>query len=127
MFGSISMQLVGWSPGREVALASAASAKSRRQILAPQDADEERFDAAMAGRAREPTWSSVVWWVAQARSPTCFPRPISTVSLAGSPGGPVPEKAARLEPCLMLSQPRFSLWRIHSDGQVRPYSLGFQG
>jgi hypothetical protein len=54
MFGSTSMRLVGWSPDREVALASAASAKSRRQILAPRDADEERFDAAMAGRAREP-------------------------------------------------------------------------
>jgi hypothetical protein len=54
MFGSVARRLVGWSPAGEVALATAASARSRRRILAAPDADEKRFDDAMASRVRKP-------------------------------------------------------------------------
>jgi hypothetical protein len=54
MFDRIVMRVVGWSSAREVALAAAASAKSRQRIHAAPDADEERFDAVMASRAKEP-------------------------------------------------------------------------
>jgi hypothetical protein len=54
MFGRVVMRLAGWTRARELALTAAASAKSRQRILAAPDRDEERFDAVMASRARQP-------------------------------------------------------------------------